>query len=689
MAELLLEFFSEEIPARMQAAAEADLKRMLLKELDEARLTYGTVTTYSTPRRLTIVVDDMPTAQPDLKEERRGPRADAPAQAIEGFLRGCGLTRDQLVEREDKKGTFLYAVIEKSGQPVSDIIPAMVEGIVRNFPWPKSQRWGAGTLRWVRPLHSILCLLDGQAVAFDIDGIQAGNMTRGHRFMAPDAFEVSDFTDYQAKLRAAKVLIDPAERREIIKDEAEKLCAAQGLELVDDEGLLREVAGLVEWPVPLLGKVDGSFMALPGEVMVSEMREHQKYFAVRDAKTGKLSPYFVCTSNMIAKDGGKIITAGNERVLAARLYDAKFFWDQDLKQPLVNNLAKMDSIVFHIKLGTLAQRIERMRGLVRVVAPMIANCDVRMADRGAELAKADLVSGMVYEFPDLQGVMGQYYAKAQGEDAAVADAIADHYLPKGPSDAVPTAPVSVVVALAEKVDTLVGFFSIDEKPTGSKDPFALRRAALGVIRLIVENGLRLSLKGLFDRARINYEQQGVAVSDATADLLAFFADRLKVQQRDAGVRHDIVDAVLENGPADDLVKLLAQVHALQEFIATDDGENLLAGYKRAANILRIEEKKDKTSFAGSVDPSLLAEAAEKNLYESLERLSESANINIDGEKYADAMRNIAQLRGPVDRFFDDVIVNSDDANIRNNRLNLLAKIRAALSGIADFEKIEG
>lgn len=678
MADLLIELFSEEIPARMQAKAADDLKRMIADGLKEAGLKFDAAEAYATPRRLALSITGLPTSTPDISEERRGPRTDAPEKALEGFMRGAGVTRDQLEEREEKKGTFFYAKIEKPGKATTDVVANVLESTIRNFPWPKSQRWGAGSLRWVRPLHSILALFDGAVVDLEVDGIKAGDQTFGHRFMTPEWFAVADFADYKAKLADHSVVLDAADRMATIEEACKKLASDKGLEWVEDRGLLAEVAGLVEWPVPLMGGFDESFLAVPEEVLILTMKKDQKYFVTRDPKTGKLAPYFITVSNIVPSDGGAAVADGNERVLTARLSDARFFYEQDLKGKLEDNLAQLEDIVFHIKLGTVAERVERMKKLAGYLADFIPGCDKAEAERAAELAKADLVSGMVNEFASLQGVMGRYYALEQGETPAIADAIRDHYAPAGPSDACPSTPVSIAVALAEKLDTLVGFFGIDEKPTGSKDPFALRRAALGVIRLITENDVRITLNDLFDAAKQAYD---VSLEDVSSDLHAFFGDRLKVQQRDKGVRHDLIDAVFAKGD-DDLVRILSRVSALSSFLETDDGTNLLAGYKRASNILK--EVAD-----ASVNESLLEAAEEKALYSALQTASEDAESALENEDFEKAMAALSSLRAPIDAFFDKVIVNADNVEVRANRLALLTEIRAAVNTVADFSLIEG
>lgn len=692
MAELLIELFSEEIPARMQKKASDDLKSMITKALKDAGLTFDVVDAYATPRRLALVVSGVPTATPDISEERRGPSTSAPEKALEGFMRGAGVTRDQLEEREEKKGTFFYAKIEKPGRAATDVIAEAIEATIRNFPWPKSQRWGSASLKWVRPLHSILAVFGGETVAVDVDGFKAGNTTRGHRFMGADEFSVTDFADYKAKLADHKVMLDPADRAALIEAECKQLSVSKGVEWIEDRGLLAEVAGLVEWPVPLIGGFDAAFMEVPEEVLILTMKKDQKYFVTRDPKTGKLAPFFITVSNIEASDGGAIVAAGNERVLTARLADAKFFWEQDLKGKLDDNLSALGDIVFHKELGMVSDRVERMGSIVDDLAPYMPKLDKAEGKRAAELSKADLVSNMVNEFASLQGVMGRYYAMEQAKTdptvtQAVADAARDHYAPAGPSDDCPSAPVSVAVALAEKLDTLVGFFGIDQKPTGSKDPFALRRSALGVIRLITENDLRIPLKVLFPALNQLFVNQGVSTSDSTSELLAFFGDRLKVQQRDKGVRHDLVDAVFAKGD-DDLVRVLNRVAALSSFLETDDGVNLLAGYKRSANILKIEEKKD-GPHGGAVNVSLLDVVEEKTLADALSTAKSDATTALETEDFEKAMAALSTLRAPIDAFFDKVIVNADDASVRKNRLALLSEIRAAVNTVADFGLIEG
>lgn len=691
MPQLLLELFSEEIPARMQQGAARDLERMVAERLKAAGLTYDALTTFAGPRRLTLVVDGLPAATPDREEELKGPKASAPEQALEGFLRKTGLTREQLVERDG----VLFAVISQKGQSTAALIPGMVDQIVRTFPWPKSMRWGSGTLRWVRPLKRIVALFDGAVVPFEIDGIRSGDTTEGHRFLGSGKpFAVKDFADYRAKLEREFVLLDVADRKLRILEAAQKACADKGLALVDDDGLLDEVAGLAEWPTPILGDMDPQFLDLPPEVVRLSMKVHQKYFAVRDPAKHGLAPNFLVVANVEASDGGKALAAGNSRVLSARLNDARFFWDEDRKVGFGPWLEKLSGVTFHAKLGTLAERVDRIAGLAREIAPLVG-ADPDQAEKAARLAKADLASGMVGEFPELQGVMGGYYARAEHGDA-IADAIRDHYKPQGPSDTVPTAPLTVAVSLADKLDTLVGFFAIDEKPTGSKDPFALRRAALGVIRLVLENGVRMSLSHPVrvwiehrnGRAYGDDVDTSAQVLDVGADLDTFFADRLTVLLRDQGQRHDLVAAVFALGD-DDLVRIVRRVEALAAFLATDDGANLLAGYKRASNILKAEEKKGPLP-TGMVETGLPNQPAEETtLAFAAAAAATAVDAALDTEDFAAAMKALAALRAPVDAFFDKVMVNSDVASERDNRLKLLWQVRAVMGRVADFGQIAG
>jgi len=703
MPDLLLELFSEEIPARMQAKAADDLRRMVTDKLVAEGLVYEGAKAFATPRRLALTVHGIPARQPDLKEERRGPRVGGPDAAIQGFLKATGLASvSEAKIQHHKKGDFYIALIEKPGRPALDVLADMVPVIVRTFPWPKSMRWGErsakpGALSWVRPLHAITATFgleteEPDVVKFAIDGIEAGQTTYGHRFMAPSAISVRRFYDYEAKLKAAKVVLDPAARKDIILAEARTLAQAQNLELVEDQGLLDEVAGLVEWPVVLMGSFDREFLSIPSEVIRATIRNNQKCFVVSDPKTAKLTNKFILTANIEASDGGKAIIAGNERVIRARLSDAKFFYETDLKTKLEERLPKFDQIVFHEKLGTQGERIQRIERLAAEIAPLVG-ADVEKAKRAAHLAKADLLTEVVGEFPELQGLMGKYYALAQGEDASVAAASEEHYKPQGPADRVPTDPVSVAVALADKFDTLVGFWAIDEKPTGSKDPYALRRSALGVIGLVVDNMLRLSILKITESAVLGLTEAGTpqALVDSDAlptNLLVFLADRLKVQLRDQGARHDLVDAVFSLGGQDDLLMVVRRVEALGKFLDSDDGKNLLAGTKRASNILSIEEKKDKRTFDGAPDATLYKLGEEKALAKAIDQAKSEAGAAVAKEDFAAAMSALAKLRPAVDAFFDKVKVNDDDPKVRENRLKLLNEIRVATRAVADFSRIQ-
>jgi len=666
MTDFLLELLSEEIPARMQDKAREDLARLFLAELERAGLAPGKITTYATPRRLSLIISNLPVETQAVREETKGPKVGAPPQALDGFLRKTGLTQDQLEERDG----IYFAIVEKPGRKTADVIAEAIPAIIRAFPWPKSQRWGAASrstesLRWVRPLQGIIALLGDDVVPCEIDGIVSGAVTYGHRFHHTGIVTITNAGDYAAKLRAAHVILDQNERRAIIRDGAQKAAAAAGLTLVPDEGLVIENAGLTEWPVPLLGRFDPDFLSVPQEVIQLTARVNQKYFICRDA-AGKLANAFVCTANIAAHDGGASIIAGNEKVLAARLSDARFFYETDLKVPLEQQAEKLKDIVFHEKLGTVAERVERIAKLARHLTEsgVIAGANPDLVERAARLCKADLVTGMVGEFPELQGLMGGYYAIAQGEDASVAAAIQDHYKPVGQGDDVPSAPVTLAVSLAEKLDTLTQFFGVDMQPTGSKDPFALRRAALAVIRLLVENGIRYPIA-------------------ETHGLLDFFVDRLKVQQREAGVRHDLIDAVIALGGEDDLVRLLARVKALQSFVTTEDGTNLLAAYKRAANILKAAQYAA-PALAGS---TLLP--AEADLLAALDAAEPKAASAVEGEQFEAAMAALASLRAPIDAFFEGVMVNDEDPAKRVFRLGLLARFRDAVHRVADFSKIEG
>lgn len=748
MPNLLIELFSEEIPARMQTRAAQDLQKRMTDGLVDAGLTYGGAAAFSTPRRLTLAIEDLLGESPTLSEERKGPRVDAPDKAIDGFLRGAGLTRDQLEQRDTPKGAVYFAKIEKPGRPAADIIAEVLEGVIRNFPWPKSMRWGTGSLRWVRPLHSILCILSDEGgatvVPVDIDGITSSNTTEGHRFMGSGRFPVASFDDYVAKLKREYVILDAGARADHIWQDATNQAFASGLEVVDDRGLLAEVAGLVEWPVVLMGSIDEAFLELPPEVLQTSMREHQKFFSVRNPKTGRIER-FITVANRDTADNGATILAGNNKVLSARLADAKFFWENDLriaKSGMETWTDQLSNVTFHNKLGTQSARIERMAQLARDIAPA-AGADVELSELAARVAKADLSSEMVYEFPELQGLMGRYYATAAGLDANVAAACEQHYLPQGPSDDVPDGAVSTAVALADKLDTLTGFWAIDEKPTGSKDPFALRRAALGVIRIILSGDLRVSLDRFIDgqllRHKINLTQSGAtenelnalqtvldeigehgvfgaayravidgladdapnvgegsllhsvgdAVPDISTDLLSFFHDRLKVYLKDQGLRHDVIDACLAMPMADDLTLLVRRATALGAFLGSDEGDNLLAGFKRANNILSQAEEKDGVAYEFGADIKYAETDEERALFAALDVADGVIVPAMKAEDFGAAMAGMAALRGPIDGFFEAVQVNSDNQIARRNRLNLLSRIRTICLSVADLTRIEG
>jgi glycyl-tRNA synthetase beta chain len=690
MAELLLELLTEEIPARMQARAAEDLHRLATERLGAAGLAFAKAETFVTPRRLTLAVDGLPKAQPEVSEERRGPRVGAPANAIDGFLKSAGLASlDQCEQRDTGKGVFYFAVIRRAGRSTEAVLVELLHSVALDLPWAKSMRFPAASFRWVRPLVSAICLLDGKVLPLALDTVPVGNTTRGHRFLAPERLVVESVADYRQKLREAHVVLRREDRSRAISLALYEKAAEAQLTLKDDPGLLDEVTGLVEWPVVLMGSIDPAFLDLPPEVLTTSMRMHLKYFACLD-RQARLAPRFLVVANMMAADGGKAIVAGNERVLRARLSDARFFWEQDRKIPLAARVPKLAERIFHAKLGSMLEKVSRVERLSEALVPFIEGADKAKVLRAAELAKADLSSGMVGEFPELQGIIGSYYALHEGEAADVAAAIAEHYSPLGPHDRCPTAPTSVAVALADKIDSLVGFFSTDERPTGSKDPFALRRAALGVIRLILENRLRLPLSRVFRRAFIIGEGiKGALRSEPTADLLVFFADRLKVHLREQGVRHDLVAAIFALGGEDDLVRLLARVAALDGFLRTDDGANLLTAYRRAANIVRIEEKKDATTYPGEPDPKLLQEAAEAALAAELDKTGAASAQALEREAFTAAVAALAGLRGPVDEFFARVTVNCDNRQLRANRLRLLAQIRDTLNRVADFSQIEG
>lgn len=745
MADLLIEIFSEEIPARMQVRAAEDLKKLVTDGLVKAGLTYGDARAFSTPRRLTLALGDVPACSPDTSEERKGPKVGAPEKAIEGFLRGAGVARQDLVERETPKGAIWFALIEKKGRAASDIIGEVLEGAIRNFPWPKSMRWGSGGLRWVRPIHSVLCILTEESgtsiVPLDVDGIIAGDSTEGHRFMGNGRFSVTSFDDYDAKLRANYVVLDAKTRADMIQGTSENLAFASGLELVEDQGLLAEVAGLVEWPVPLMGDIAKEFADLPWEVLKSSMREHQKFFSLKNPTTGQIEK-FITVANRETRDNGAAILAGNQKVLFARLSDAKFFWENDLRVPLKNMAAKLENVTFHNKLGSQAARIERITCLAGDIAPLVG-ADPALAKQAASIAKADLSSEMVGEFADLQGLMGRYYALAAGLPTEVAAACEEHYAPLGPSDKVPTAPVSMTVSLADKLDLLTGFWSIGEKPTGSKDPFALRRAALGVIRIILTNNLRLNLDRFIDSQLLSHEiaqhksdagerelqaldeilteiaEHGVfgaafhtvmdrfgekapetgensllgkinaKMPDVSCELLGFFHDRLKVHLKADGMRHDVIDACLNMPANDDLVLLVNRAQALTVFLATDDGVNLLQGYRRAANILTQAEKADGVEYSYGADIKFAEQDDERALFAALDTAENVIAAAMKSEDFAGAMTAMAALRAPIDIFFEAVQINTDNQIVRRNRLNLLAQIRKICLSVADFDQIEG
>lgn len=724
MPDFLLELFSEEIPARMQARAAEDLKKLVTQGMVDRGLTYAAAAAFATPRRLTLSITGMADRSPDVKEERKGPRTDAPEKALEGFLRSTGLTKDQLEARDDKKGQVWFAVIEKTGQGAAEVLAEVIPEVIRNFPWPRSMRWGSGDLRWVRPLHSIMAIIlndnaANEVVDFEVSGIRSGDATQGHRFMWPEAFTPKDFDHYVKTLEAQKVILDPEERRNRIWHDATHMAFAQGMEVVEDQGLLAEVAGLVEWPVVLMGDIEDRFLGLPPEVLQTSMKEHQKFFSVRNPKTGRIEK-FVTVANIETADSGATILAGNQRVLAARLSDALFFWENDLRtvktEAMEAMAAPLANVTFHNKLGSQAQRIARIAALAREIAPLVG-ADADKAERAAKIAKADLSSEMVYEFPELQGIMGKYYAEAAGEEAAVAAACESHYSPLGPSDDVPTEPVAVAVSLADKIDILTGFWAIDEKPTGSKDPFALRRAALGVIRTVLESSLRFrivptignQLKRVYASASgVGYDRDVTPLlkikpdlaknlsslenefwAHDTENLFVFFAERLKVHLRAEGIRHDVIDACFQLGGQDDLVLLVNRVNALQKFVETEDGANLLAGYKRAANILAAEQKKDGVEYTLDPDPKFAEQAEETALFTALDAAEAAIAPALEAEDFAAAMTAMAALRAPIDGFFDKVTVNAENDIVRRNRLCLLNRVKAVMEKVAIFSAIEG
>ena len=694
MPDLLLELFSEEIPARMQRRAAADLERMMNDRLLAAGFLPEGVKAFAGPRRLALIATGLPARQPDRKEEKKGPRVGAPEKAIEGFLKSAGLSSlDQCEIVEDKKGAYYVAKTLEKGRDTAMVIAEAVPAIVKDFPWPKSMRWGDGELRWVRPLHSVLCCFNDEVVPFDIGGVASGDVTHGHRRFSSGPIHARNFDKYVPALTNAKVILDSLAREEMIAADAKTLCEAQGLELVEDKGLLAEVSGLAEWPVVMMGSFDRKFLALPDEVLTASMRGHQKYFSVKDPKTGRLADKFVYVANIDAPDAGKSMRAGYERVLTARLSDAWYLYHQDLKTPLEERVKDLDRVTFFEGLGSIGKRVERFESLANDLGRYVKT-DVSAARRAAKLCKADLVTGMVYEFPELQGLMGRYYALAQGESAEVANAVRDHYKPAGADDDAPMAPVSVIVALAEKIDVLHGFFAIGELPTGSKDPFALRRAALGVIRIVLDNKLRVKLNELKEGALQLYRNQaGQSFGPGSVDaILPFFHDRLKVYLKDKGHKYDAIDAVLTKADGsleDDLVLIVRKLEALEAFLKTDDGANLAAGYKRAANILKAEEKKGALPEHLEVDEKALEQPEEKSLFAALRSAEEKAAADVSAEKFADAMSALASLRPAVDAFFDKVTVNADDTKLRANRLALLTRFIAATAAVADLGKLEG
>ena len=717
MSEFFLELFSEEIPARMQADAAEHIRKFITDALGKSELKFDEAVSFVASRRLGLCVKGLPAAQADLVEEKKGPSVSAPEQALNGFLRSVNMTKDQLEVRETPKGTFYFASLSRKGRPTAEVLQETVAALLTTFPWPKSMRWAEHKEHWVRPLHAIVCLFDGAVVPVEFAGVKSGNKTYGHRFLAPAAFEVKDFADYQKKIRDAFVLINPEERKRLISERAHTLAESAGFKLLEDEGLLNEVAGLAEYPVPLMGKIDDEFMSVPQEVLITSMRANQKYFCMTD-ENGKMAPRFIVVANMQTADGGKEIIAGNERVLRARLSDARFFWDEDRITTLASKVEKLQARVFHAKLGSVADKVERMRKLLPELLKYIPGADAADADRAALLCKADLSAGMVGEFPELQGIMGRYYARFDGENEAVAEAIAEHYSPLGPKDDCPSAPLSVAVALADKIDTLVGFWLIDQKPTGSKDPFALRRAALGVVRLILENKINMPIFQILNAARAVYgDSAQAAVAEAMTEsekrnengeptvlinwsvrqmisLLNFIAERLKVAMKDKGVRHDYITAVYglaqgNNVELIDLCRIIARVGALTKFLSTEDGENLLTAYRRAANIVRIEEGKDKCSYTQMPDKALFGAEQEGALFDALSQVMLNSSKKIASDDFEGAMEDLAKLRGPVDAFFEKVQVNCDDVQRRANRLRMLSMIVRAMGGVADFSVIEG
>jgi glycyl-tRNA synthetase beta chain len=687
--ELLLELLSEEIPARMQRRAIEEFVGLVRDKLSGAEIPASGLRGYVTPRRLTLIAEGIPERQPDRSEERRGPRVGAPPQALDGFLRSAGLSSvEQCEVRDTGRGEFYFAIVQHAGRPAAEVLPELLQAAIAELSWPKSMRFPAAHLRWVRPLVSVLCLLDGEVLPLSLDDVPVGRKTRGHRFLSQGEIAVENAADYIERIEAAYVVLDQDRRREIIESGLNELAKGAGLEAKPDPGLLEEVTGLVEYPVPLMGTIDEASMALPPEVLATAMRTHQKYFTCLNPD-GTTAPRFLFVANNLTPDDGKTIVAGNERVLRARLADARFFWDQDRKVRLEDRVESLKDRVYYEKLGSVYDKVQRVEALTDFLATYVPGADAERARRAAALAKADLSTGMVGEFPELQGVMGRYYALHDGEDPRVADAIADHYKPLGPNDTCPTAPDSVVVALADKFDALAGFFAIGEMPTGSRDPFALRRAALGIIRIVLESRLRLSLMSSFSAAvkRLS-ERIEIKIGSLPYGLTAFIADRLKVHLREEGIRHDLIAAVfaLEE---DDLVRLLARVGALARFLDTEDGADLLIAYRRASNIVTIEEKRDGRSYNEPVDPALLQQAEEETLYQRLGAMSDTLETFLRQEEFGRVMERLSTLRRPVDEFFEKVTVNVDVPELRENRLRLLSRIRAVMNQVADFSQIEG
>ena len=690
MADALIELFSEEIPARMQKSALQTLTERVEKELKEARLEHDAIKGFMTPRRLALHISGLPAVQPDIEIERKGPKVGAPEQALQGFCRSAGLEPDQLEKRTVGKDEFYFSVSSQKGQPTSAALKDIFETAITNFPWPKSQHWGSYDMTWVRPLKRIMCLLDAEVIPVQLGHITASNITEGHRFLSEGEIVIAHPNEYEATLKEHKVVADAQTRREWILGDAAKAAGEKGLSIKADDALLDEVTGLVEWPVCLLGEYDKDFLKLPPEVLVLEMKHHQKYFACMNDKA-ELSNHFLVVSNMAAADGGKAIVNGNQRVIRARLSDGQFYWDQDQKKPLASFNDALDKMIFHAKLGSIAKKVERITSLSTFLSVFIPHANLSTVERAAELAKSDLVSGMVGEFPELQGIMGRYYAKAQGEDADVAEAIAEHYKPQGADDSLPETPAGLAVSLADKFDSLAGLFAAGEKPTGSKDPFALRRMALGILRIILDNKLRIPLTIAFDNALSRYPKavtKTLGKEAVTNELTSFFRDRLKVILKSNDVRHDVIECIFADAKADDIVQLVSRIYAVEDFIKTDDGTNLLAGYRRAANILNKEEEKDNTSYDGDVEADDLTEAAEKALLEALEKIEEPVEQAFEKEEYENAMKQLASIRPPLDAFFDDVIVNDDDTEKRANRLALLAKLRLTLERIGNLSLIE-